>query len=949
MSLPDALATAVHSAREALGDPLGRVWVLSPSVVASEFARRELGAAHDVLDVRFTTPGRLVSELAEVELALQGLSPTPAGWHRAQVEALLDEGAIGGRFASTLQARGWAAALARVARELESAGLDANALRDLPLTSDLQERCALVADLLERLTAKTAEAELATPAQTLDAARRALDSGHPLAEPGAVILLGDGRLPELERSAVLAWLDGRPVLRLGLPAFEDLPAEPQGLRELAPDAPVVEVPAAAPAIELVGTSDEVREASELVRAAQRALAEDPNLALDRIAIVLPDTEIVEPLAAALQRAGLPATWQIGRPLAETPAGRWVGALLALHDEAPVIQWYSLLTEPGLRLSARLGAQATQGRGRWRRLLGPLRHARSIPAVLGALDRRIDEARERGPDGEDDRLALQGLRACLVAVRGLVSTLRRASSASDLAATLVPLLHPGRGWFRRGPDTSRLLAALELLAGSRGPRTGWRRSADIVRDLMAETALLSGALSDRALRVVEPMSTLGGSFDLVLVGGLVHGRFPREPSEDPILPDVVRAAIEEATGVALVRSTDLPALERRRLAAVLSAARGRLLGFVPRSDFAKGRPTLLSPFARTLASLAVGTPLTFSATEQTLVHRGSRSGVPPIPDDALGPAQFLAARLQAGRALDAALAHPGAGPAIRRARALARLSQGELDAELLPYAGVIPAELATPEGGWSAPMAPRLLWGLLSDPEGWLLKQLGAWSLRSLRPGFDPTRDYAVRRRLLRILGELAAEARVTHETVLTAFAQDLREELAEGGFEDAEALVAEAVRGARAELGDPSDLPVGRGLDEATQVDPEAPFVIEEGDGLRGPDGPIALVDKKPPTKSASAAAAGVALEALARGTGVVVRALDDQHVSVGAPDLEDVRQGVRATAEAVTAGWFPSLDAGSNGRVTRPPRNRLADDPRWDWTDPEQAGPLLAAVGAER
>ncbi len=948
MSLSDALAAAVTSAREALGDPLGRVWVVSPSVLASEMARRELGATHDVLDVRFSTPGRLVSELAEVELALDGLTSPPAGWHRSQVEALLDEGVIGGRFAATLQARGWAAALARVAREMESGGITSEALRGLPLTSDLVERCELVAGLVERLLAALADAGHATPTQTLEAALRALESGHPVAEPGAVVLLGDGRLPELERRALLAWLHGRPVFRLALPAFEALDPEPYGLRELAPDATPVPVATPTPSIDLVGTPDEVREAAELVREVQRALANDPALALDRIAIVLPDTEIVEPLAAALQRAGLPATWQIGRPLAETPAGRFVGALLALYDEAPVIQWYSLLTEPGLRLAARLGAQVTQGRGRWRRYLGPLRHARSVVAVLGALDRRIDEAIERGPDGEDDRIALQGLRASLVAVRGLVSELRRASSASDLAATLLPMLHPSRGWFRRGADTSRLASALEALSLARGARTGWRRSADILRDVLAETALLSGALSDRALRVVEPMSTLGGSFDLVLVGGLVHGRFPREPSEDPILPDVVRDAIETATGVALVRSTDLPALEERRLASVLSSARGRLVGFVPRSDFAKGRPTLLSPFARSLASIAAGTAMTFSQTEQALDHRGSRSGVPPTPEDALGPAQYLAARLQSGRALDAALAHPAAGRAIRRSRALARLAEGELTPELLPYAGVVPEGLGDPEEGWEGPMQPRRLWSLLEDPEGWLLRELGAYSLRSLRPGLDPTRDYAVRRRLLRVLSELLDDGRVTREGVLAAFAQELREELAEGGFDEPDALIREALREAEAQLGDPADLPAGSGSEAPAQVDPEAPFLIEEGEGLRAGDGPVALVAKKPTRNNKTTAAGGVTLEALARGTGLTARTLDDQEVAVSAGELVEVRENLRATAHAVTAGWFPSTDEGSRGLKPKPPRNRLNDDLTWDWTDPERAELVLAALGGE-
>jgi hypothetical protein len=937
MSLSDALASAVATARAALGDPVGRVWVVTPSSVASELARRELGTAHDVLDVRFQTPGRLVGELAEVELAIQGLQPLPAGWHRARVEALLDEGTVGGRFSETLQARGWASALARLVRELQGAGIAGAALRDLPLTPDLRERCALVADLLDALDSSLAREGRASPTQAAAAAIEALASGHPAADPGAVVLLGDGRLPPLERHVLARWLRGRPVVRVGLSAFEALEPEPGGLRALAPDAAGLAVSGGASSIELVSTPDEVREASELVRTVQAALATDPSLALDRVAIVLPDTEIVEPLAAALQRAGIPATWLIGRPLAETQAGRFVGALLALHDEAPVVQWYSLLTEPGLRLGARLGTQALQGRGRWRRFLAPLRHARSVLAVLGALDRRIEEALTAGPGEEEDRIALQGLRACLVAVRGLVSELRRARSPSQLAAALLPLLHPVQGWWRRGADTSRLASTLEGLAR------------DGVGDVLAETPLLAGSLTDPALRVLEPMSTLGGTFDLVLVAGLVNKTFPREPSEDPILPDTARRALTEATGILLATSEDQPALERRRLAAVLSSARGRLVGFVARSDFSKGRPALLSPFARELASLAAGTPQTFSDAERALIPRGSRSGVPPEPEAALGAGQHLAARLAQGSGLDAALAHPAAGPAMHRARALARLAAGEVSAELLPYAGVVPAELGIPEGGWEAPMEPRRLWSMLEDPEDWLLGQLGARSLSTLRPGFDPTTQRAVRRRLLRVLADLLREGRTTRAEVLTAAATTLSDELAEYGFERPDALVAELVREADGLLGDPADLPSGGGLGEPRPVDPGAPFVIEGGDGLPGAQDLVALVETKPTRNNKATATQGVGLEALALGSGLVARTIDDVEVPIRADELAPVRERVQATAAAVTAGWFPSIDTGSGGQRPRPPRHRLSDDVPWDWADPDVAIPILAQVGGER
>lgn len=946
MTLASSLARAVATARDLLHDPLGRVHVVLPSVVASELARRELGAAHDVFDVRFTTPGRLVSELAAVELALADLVPAPPGWHRARIEALLDAGSLGGRFAPTLQARGWAGALASLARELEAEGVGAAQLRDLDLPEDLAERCTLAAELLDALQSLATEEGVADARRTREAALAAIDGGHPLTEPGAVVLLGDARLPRLQREVLSRWLVGRPVVRLALPSFEELALDPHGLLALAPDAAVVPCEEGSSDIQLVSTPDEIREATELVRAVQGALAADPDLALDRIALVLPDAEIVEPLAAALQRAGLPVTWQIGRPLAETPAGRFVAALLALHDEAPVAQWYALLVEPGLRLRGRLGAQVVDGRGRWRRLLAPVRQARSIRAVLASLDARIEE---QEPEG-DDLPALRGVRAALVAVREIVAGLRRARTPGELAALLIPLLDPRTGWWRRAPDAARLSSALEIVAADRGRPTTYRRSADLLLDLLAETPLLQGALSDRALRVLEPMGTLGGSFDLVLLAGLVNKRFPREPRQDPILPDAVRTAIEAAHGIALLRSDGVLQAERRRLAAVRSASRGRLVGFVPRTDFAKGRPNLLSPFARDLASLAAGRELSFAEAEDALQPRGSRSGVPPTPAEALGSMEHLAARLQDGDGLGAALAHPAVGGSMRRARALARAAAGDRSPEVLPHIGVVPAELAAPEGGWSEPASPRSLWSLLDDPESWLLRELGAFPLKSLNPRFDPTAAWAVRRRLLRLLSEALAEGRVDRDTLLERATDHLRAELRDLGFDDAEGLVVDARRAAETELAETSDLRPGPGLTEATPVEDGAPFVVEGGDGLPGEAGPVALLEREPKKNDRPVAGRGVVLEALARGTGLTLRALDGSSVDVSHAELAEVAAGLHATARSVQAGWFPSRDAGESSFYrTAPPRHRLADEAPWDWHDPDVSSGVLGRIGGER
>lgn len=163
----------------------------------------------------------------------------------------------------------------------------------------------------------------------------------------------------------------------------------------------------------------------------------------------------------------------------------------------------------------------------------------------------------------------------------------------------------------------------------------------------------GALTERSLRVLAPMHLLGGEFDVVCVLGLSARRFPGKGSEDALLGEEVMAALSAHVGVRLPDTASHAALERRRFAAVVGAARRRLRLSVPAIDFATERPTLASPFVLDVASALQGRRVGYEALKPLLVRRGSRARA--FADDAatcLDRAEHTVVRAAAGE--DAAL-------------------------------------------------------------------------------------------------------------------------------------------------------------------------------------------------------------------------------------------------------------------------------------------------------
>ncbi|MEM1414822.1 MAG: hypothetical protein AAGH15_07970 [Myxococcota bacterium] len=828
-ALVDALA------RVRASSPHRRVVVLTPSAANGAFARRELAFATPFIRVHFSTPLRLHDELARPALRAKGRKPEPEGWLRHTLQRLVrhDDGL--GRHGEAMRDPGWMPALTAAVQALESSGLGAGELEGLAdLASDVGARGALLGRLLRGVGSARDAERIASPALVADAAAEAASRRDDV----GVVLLGDARLPRSVARTLERYLRARPVARVALPGLDALPPARFGLTASAPESTtVIEVNDRAPEVTLVRTPDPLREIAEAVREAQAAVR--AGVPLDRIAIVLPDPGHAFALGAALERAELPATWLTGPPLAETPAGRFLLHLLGLKlGEDGVPAWYELLQLPGLRLRARLGADATRGRARWRRLLarcGAYRGASRLCAALEAYreERRAALAEDADAEAlEREEAAFGSLLGALQALDGAVD----ADAAKPLGAWARDLVRLLAEWWTLTPDHRVLATLLESWGRSdAGPALSLVDARLTLADTLAARELLRGSLRDLALRVVSPMQLLGGAFDRVVVTGLQQGRFPRKPSADPVLSDALVEALEDAHGAGLFHSRDRAALERRRFAAIRSAAVGALWLSSPGQDL-QGRPLLPSQLLLELESQARGERVGYA--QLALDPRGSRSRSHPTdPTMALGNEEHLLARLHGpdADARDAALVgladHRWARRLLRFHLALERLRRGERAADLRPYAGFVDPALLPALSG--APLRPRELAELVASPARFLYRRaLGAYAPARLYEHFDPFASKLPVREALAVADDVLSAGQELAPGLRAGLAVRLDAALDRAGEHDA--VLGERLTRARDGLvkslveADPHAGPL-EPLPEPTSLAPDLPWTLHGG------------------------------------------------------------------------------------------------------------------------
>lgn len=884
-----ALAAAITRIRTILGDPVAPILVLAPSEANGVLLRQQLALATDFVRVEFGSPERLVRALGEGRLP-PGLRPEPSGWLQATLRTYVSEHPERlGRYGAVLRQPGWSRALASAVETLEAAGLDADALaraEDGGLAHHA-ERLVALASILGAVVEQRAVDRLHS---LTDLCRVADLSDRRWA--GAVIL-GDRLLAPRVYDVVRAWLAGRPHVELRPDPWVRLAPAPRGLRAAA-SGEVVDLADPGRTVVLARTPDDVRELTEAVREVCDAVR--AGVPLDRIAVVLPDAAQVEVLRGELAHAGVPATWLVGGALAETPAGGYLLQALALAGGGDTaLAWYELIRQPGLRLRT-IGAEVTQGQGRWRRILARAGAPCRTDHVLRAV---ADWAIDRDPD---DQRAAANLCRVIEALDLDLRTLVAPETQGQHAARWTALL---RRWWIPSPDREQLLTVLRGWGGvNLGPTLCLDAAHELISGMLKSTQALSGKLTDTAIRVTSPMGLLGGQFDRVLVTGLVEGRFPRRPSEDPVLPDDLLEGLNAAFGTSMTTSRDAGAFEERRFAAVVSSCIGRLWLSSPATELLEERPLLASGFVLDAASPRLGRRARYSDLASVQVVTGSRARAwAADPERAVGPLEHRIATLTVdwGAGLARLARHTIGRRLLAFHRALDVGGAGpRLDPDALPVRGL--------DG---TPISVRNLAMLVRDPGRYLVTDvLGVFAQATLPGPSDPTDLRFQLDQVREALGAALDAGGDLRSAFLSAWdTQISRWRKHRADVDDAEIRLIRDLAGLRLDTLIASGA-VPSGAPVIAQGPVDAWLVTAEGYRVEGNRLTEVRSRMKPTANKFASQAADLVL------AGMVTRDIHRLRVCVVgdaaacesalAAEVQELQDRLRATTRAVRAGWWP-------------------------------------------
>ena len=461
-------------------------------------------------------------------------------------------------------------------------------------------------------------------------------------------------------------------LRLGAPS-----------REVGPGAE----PALLDAIEAPGPHAEARAVAERIRALL-----DRGALPESIGIVLRDpAPYRHALYAQLGRLGIPFS---GSAASLGPAGRRSAALLELlerGDGCPADRWLDAEARLGRTRSAELRlAFHGIGVGRLRDVAEldldalldgeasyplPVRRGFITVAAAAGEEREASEALAERIEREPGVLtaAHAGRRtvpraalALAIAAAGTLRTrleaVRRAPSLGGKLEVLRRLLVRELGWLPALPATAAVYAALSQLEQELGPETPLSAEEGLVLLRRTFAGLgeepLGGAGGGVAL--LSALEARGRCFAQLFLMGLSREVFPRLVREDPLLPDVLRRALEAVLPDVPIKQRGEDE-ERYLFAALCAAAPAVTLSWPARSD--DGKERAVSPLVEALRTggLSVSAARPVLAEGEALrpaFEHAIRAGVAREPQRgeqalalALGNPVAAQARAAAVRALD----------------------------------------------------------------------------------------------------------------------------------------------------------------------------------------------------------------------------------------------------------------------------------------------------------
>ena len=626
---------------------------------ADDFARASCGAG--LVGVHRMTLTGLAVDLAEGPLARAGLTPVGALGAEAMVARVIHKLKAESipYFQPVADTPGLARAVARTIAELRLEGVRPEQVAATGLPGrDL----ARMAALYEEELANRAAADF--PLLLLYAIAAAREGKHRLL--GIPVVLLDVDLDAALRSQLAeALLERSPEVFDGCltsGAGSQPAAASQAATTLARIRESLFNPSLSPPADPATTLDyfsaagESLECIEIARRIQKSAAD--AVPFDRIAILLRSPQRYQPLIEeALRRAGIPAYFSRGvaRP---DPAGRAFLALLACAGEgcsatrfaeylslgqappldrapanaaAPLPPDDELLArfyernepvapeldpdpDPAENEDAAVIGGTLQSPAAWEKLLvdaavigGRDRWARRLRGLEAEFRVRLADLGQkeegRRPHLEREIARLRNLERFALPLIDRLAALPRHAAWGDWIDHLTALAAAA---LRRPESVLSVLAELQAMA-------------DVGPVGLDE---VSGVLSDRLrfLRREPPLrryghvfvsgidEVRGRVFDIVFLPGLCEGLFPTRAHEDPILLDVYRAKVAQASACvpALLRvQDDRVADERRRLHIACAAARARLVFSYPRMDAVESRPRVPSFYALEIVRAAHG--------------------------------------------------------------------------------------------------------------------------------------------------------------------------------------------------------------------------------------------------------------------------------------------------------------------------------------------------------
>ena len=386
--------------------------------------------------------------------------------------------------------------------------------------------------------------------------------------------------------------------------------------ELTATGPASESVAAA---ECFSSSDSLGEAEEIARRVLE-LARG-GVPFHRIAIFHQQGAATdERIRSALERADIPVWLIAGHPVLRSPAGRATRDLLRLlladRDRVERVAVLDALAQPGLAKHLPLGPQGIARQPQqWERVADAATLVRGWSLMSARLERWL------GPD-RDSQEAGTGLLEVLDDLgnrSAQIEQVRTWAEATDLITETLDtyLAQPPSDASEQGPSSrAAAISAVDRLRSLDHSGLTYTTAAALAAALRA----LSGEVVRDRKRLIGGVNVgaahgpaRGVRYDAIFVAGCAERVFPATGRQDPLLPDEIRASVNQRIPGALALQSDRAESDRHIFRLLRQAARQRFTVSWARRSSAIGGPSRASSLLLETAS----EPLDQSSSQPTL--------------------------------------------------------------------------------------------------------------------------------------------------------------------------------------------------------------------------------------------------------------------------------------------------------------------------------------------